>query len=247
MSTPDIGRAARVVDAVSAALRLEARRRRGGTRAAVSLVSFSWQIDLLLPAGARVVFIAAVVPLRRAPPLVRVGLPAEAFGVHVRGRRQVVDGALAAREDAGRVARHDRVPVRARGGLVRPRAAPAGVILPPILQHDLVAGRLLPVLAHGALEVRQRAVGARRPGPAVLVAAPVAHAHAFAVDVEVAAVVVAAVLVRAQVARVVAGAIRVLVVATGAGVVPGGSALEVVGLDGARLTALIYRFLAMIV
>ena len=39
MSTPDIRRAARVVDAVGAALALEARRRRGGTRAAAGLVS----------------------------------------------------------------------------------------------------------------------------------------------------------------------------------------------------------------
>ena len=119
-------------------------------------------------------------------------------------------------------------------------------MLPPVLQRDLrFAGRLLPVLAHGALEVRQRAVGARRPGPAVLVAAPVAHAHAFAVDVEVAAVVVvavvvadrtpagrlghvlvvreAAVLVRAQVARVVAGAVRVAVAAAVALVVSFGA------------------------
>ena len=104
-STPDIGRAARVLDAVGAALALEARRRRGGARAAVSLVSFpllrvTFNVDLLLPAGARVRFvIAAFANEGRAPPLVRVGLPADAFGVHVRGRRQVVDGALAARED----------------------------------------------------------------------------------------------------------------------------------------------------
>ena len=153
---------------------------------------------------------AAVAPLHRAPPLVRVGLPADAFGVHVRGRRQVVDGALAAREDAGRVARHDRVPVRARGGLVWPRAAGAGLGAPQTFE---ARGRqVVEALVHAALEVPERAVAARRPDVAVLVeVARPPRAVARAVAVPVAAVVLLAAVVVADGAPTV-GLGRVLVV-----------------------------------
>ena len=151
---------------------------------------------------------AAVAPLHRAPPLVRVGLPADAFGVHVRGRRQVVDGALAAREHAGRVARHDRVPVRARGGLVRPRAAGAGLGGPTVPRER----RVVEALVHAALEVPERAVAARRPDVAVLVeVARPPRAVARAVAVPVAAVVLLAAVVVADGAPTV-GLGRVLVV-----------------------------------
>ena len=125
--------------------------------------------------------------LHQAPPLVRVGLPAEAFGVHVHGRD--VRRVAAAREDAGRVALDDRVAVGACGGLVRPRAAGAGLGAPIAPREWWVAEALV----HAALEVRQRAIVARRPDVAVLV--EVAHpprAVARAVAVPVAAVVLAA-------------------------------------------------------
>ena len=152
---------------------------------------------------------AAVAPLHRAPPLVRVGLPAHrARPVHLRGRRQVVDGALAAREHAGRVARHDRVPVRARGGLVRPRAAGAGLGAPTVPRER----RVVEALVHAALEVPERAVAARRPDVAVLVeVARPPRAVARAVAVPVAAVVLLAAVVVADGAPTV-GLGRVLVV-----------------------------------
>ena len=141
-----------------------------------------------------------------------MGLPAEAFGVHVRGRRPV-DGALAAREDARRVARHDRVPVRARGGLVRPRAAAAGLggQGAPTAPRER---RVVEALVHAALEVPERAVVARRPDAVAAVLVEVARpprAVALAVAVPVAAVVLLAAVVVADGAPTV-GLGRVLVV-----------------------------------